>query len=202
MPLITILYMEIWPFYSPGPQGGYIGGSRPMFPCVTLWPLITKKSKKQWKPWHLKGLTKVFKEFKGFSAYYENENLLMSADGIESRRTKQASRIVCTIGPEEGKQQSSQTNFSFTTRNSLHKKLLKCLSLQQNALIGQLLNNWIHCAHSNNVQVTLAFFLLVVSFFLYSFTMWKYKSFYRVGEIFEHLSYDIWCKANRHTRNK
>ena len=29
------------PFYSPGPQGGYLGGSRPMLPCVTLCPLIT-----------------------------------------------------------------------------------------------------------------------------------------------------------------
>ena len=28
-------------FLSPGPQGGYLGGSRPMLPCVTLCPLIT-----------------------------------------------------------------------------------------------------------------------------------------------------------------
>ena len=28
-------------FYSPGPQGGYLGGSRPMLPCVTFCPLIT-----------------------------------------------------------------------------------------------------------------------------------------------------------------
>ena len=51
MPLVTILYMEIWPFYSPGPQGGYLGGSRSMLPCVTLCSLITSKVQKQ----HLKG---------------------------------------------------------------------------------------------------------------------------------------------------
>ena len=41
MPLSTILYMEIWPFYSPGPQGGYLGESQPMLPCVKLCTLVT-----------------------------------------------------------------------------------------------------------------------------------------------------------------
>ena len=29
------------PFYSPGPQGWYLGGLRPMLPCVKHCPLIT-----------------------------------------------------------------------------------------------------------------------------------------------------------------
>ena len=41
--MATIMVIKICPFYSPGPQRGYIGGSRPMLPCVTLCPLITVK---------------------------------------------------------------------------------------------------------------------------------------------------------------
>ena len=29
-------------FYSPRPQGEYLGGSQPMLPCVSLFPPITK----------------------------------------------------------------------------------------------------------------------------------------------------------------
>ena len=41
-------------FYSPGPQEGYLRGLRPMFPCVTLCPLII--SPKTVKNPALKGL--------------------------------------------------------------------------------------------------------------------------------------------------
>ena len=41
VPFVTILYMELWPLYSPGPRRG----SQPMLPCVTLCPLITKTVK-------------------------------------------------------------------------------------------------------------------------------------------------------------
>ena len=57
MPLVTILHMEIWPFYSPGPQGGDQGGSQPMLPCVTFCPLISPKTIKIPE---LKGLTKMY----------------------------------------------------------------------------------------------------------------------------------------------
>ena len=53
VPLVTKLYMEIWPFLNTWvprvPRG-----SRPMLPCVTLCPLITEVQK-QWKFRHLKG---------------------------------------------------------------------------------------------------------------------------------------------------
>ena len=40
---LTPFVLKIWNFYSPVPQGGYLGGSRPMLPCVTLCPLISVK---------------------------------------------------------------------------------------------------------------------------------------------------------------
>ena len=43
--------MEVRPFYSPGPQGGYLGGSRPL--CSLI---LTSKSPKEVKIPPLKGL--------------------------------------------------------------------------------------------------------------------------------------------------
>ena len=46
MPFVTKLYMEIWPFYSLGPQGGYLEVSWSILPCITLCPLICPKTVK------------------------------------------------------------------------------------------------------------------------------------------------------------
>ena len=43
LPKTSYLVIEIWPIYSPGPQGRYLEAPRPMLPCVTLCPLITVK---------------------------------------------------------------------------------------------------------------------------------------------------------------
>ena len=52
--------MEI---FSPGPQGGYLGGSQPMLPCVTLCPLISPKTVKIPALKGLKGFCHIKKLF-------------------------------------------------------------------------------------------------------------------------------------------
>ena len=43
--MLSILNMEIWPFYSPGLWEGYLGAPRPMLLCVSLCLSITYRSK-------------------------------------------------------------------------------------------------------------------------------------------------------------